>query len=402
MKPFNLLFKFLFGTFILAFYPSKTFSEYSWIQKANFGGGVRYSPVVFPIGDKVYIGTGLSSVSPLTYKKDFWEYDPVTDSWSQKADFAGTARYAAADFVINNKGYLVTGNDGSFKKDCWEYDPALNVWNSKNSFPGVARHTAISFVLNNKGYLGTGWNGSLLKDFWEYDPTLDSWIAKKDYPLDVQSAKAFVTNERAFVGTGFRNNMSIKDFFEYDPLANDWLRRADFSGFGRYGALSFSLNNFGFLGYGMNSNNYFNDIWKYDPITDSWQEVSGFDTEGSVAGVGFAINNYAYAGMGRNNLGNYTSKFFRLSDVTNVVSNESNQLLKIYPNPSEGVIRFSIQNSMNENSKITVFTTSGKAVFEDSIENSNGSIDLHHLPKGIYLIEIVMSGKKSVEKVIII
>ena len=50
--------------------------------------------------------------------KDFWEYDPATNAWTQKADFGGTARYGAVGFSIGSKGYIGTGSDlnGTFKK----------------------------------------------------------------------------------------------------------------------------------------------------------------------------------------------------------------------------------------------------------------------------------------------
>src|SRR5947207_9637065 len=64
-----------------------------WLQKADAGSSPRALAVGFSIGDKGYIGTG----SPFdnTYLDDFWEYDPATDTWTQKADFAGGARMGA-------------------------------------------------------------------------------------------------------------------------------------------------------------------------------------------------------------------------------------------------------------------------------------------------------------------
>ena len=47
--------------------------------------------VAFSIGSKAYIGTGQDDSS---YYKDFWEYDPATDTWTQKADFGGDRRDA--------------------------------------------------------------------------------------------------------------------------------------------------------------------------------------------------------------------------------------------------------------------------------------------------------------------
>ena len=76
------------------------------------------------------------------YTKDFWEYNPSTtaNTWTQKADFGGTARYEAVGFSIGSKGYIGTGCDGSsYTKDFWEYDPAANTWTQKADFGGTAR-----------------------------------------------------------------------------------------------------------------------------------------------------------------------------------------------------------------------------------------------------------------------
>lgn len=54
----------------------------AWAQKTNFGGTARWGAVGFSIGNKGYIGTGGEGSVP---KNDFWEYDPTTDTWTQKA-----------------------------------------------------------------------------------------------------------------------------------------------------------------------------------------------------------------------------------------------------------------------------------------------------------------------------
>src|SRR5580765_6530695 len=59
-------------------------AQNTWTQKTSFGGTERYGVVGFSIGSKGYMGTGFSNYN---YYKDFWEYDPATDAWTQKADF---------------------------------------------------------------------------------------------------------------------------------------------------------------------------------------------------------------------------------------------------------------------------------------------------------------------------
>ena len=61
-----------------------------WRQRDNFGEEERYNAVGFSIDNKGYIGTGGDGNN--NEKKDFWEYNPETDTWTQKADFGGTAR----------------------------------------------------------------------------------------------------------------------------------------------------------------------------------------------------------------------------------------------------------------------------------------------------------------------
>src|SRR5207244_4026507 len=55
------------------------------------------------------------------YKSDFWEYDRATNTWLQKADFAGWKRAGAVGFSIGSKGYI--GTSGSPGHDFWEYTP---------------------------------------------------------------------------------------------------------------------------------------------------------------------------------------------------------------------------------------------------------------------------------------
>ena len=128
----------------------------TWTQKVNFGGTARYSAVGFSIGSRGYIGTGYDGSA---FKKDFWEYNPLTNAWTQKADFGGTARYSAVGFSIGSRGYIGTGRDNSspvVTKDFWEYNPTANTWTKKADFLGAARYMAVGFSIEGKGYIGDG------------------------------------------------------------------------------------------------------------------------------------------------------------------------------------------------------------------------------------------------------
>ena len=85
--------------------------------------------------------------------KDLWEFNPQTETWSQKANFSGTARRQAVCFTAANKAYVGTGEDATgLKKDVYAYDPNLNAWNQVADFSGTARRDAVAFELNGFGF----------------------------------------------------------------------------------------------------------------------------------------------------------------------------------------------------------------------------------------------------------
>src|SRR5205814_2286270 len=108
--------------------------------------------------------------------KDFWEYDPAANFWRRRTDFGGTESQFPIGFSIGNKGYMGTGNTNVspyYSKDFWEYDPATNTWTKKADLGGVGRYAAVGFNIGNKGYIGAGaidYPNYNAKDFWEYTP----------------------------------------------------------------------------------------------------------------------------------------------------------------------------------------------------------------------------------------
>ena len=98
-------------------------------------------------------------------------------TWKQKADFAGEKRSNALSFVINGKGYVLGGNNGTtWIADLYEYDPATDKWTRKADFPVKDRYKTVVMVVAGKAYTGMGLdkNDKLSKkDWYEYDPATD-------------------------------------------------------------------------------------------------------------------------------------------------------------------------------------------------------------------------------------
>ncbi len=277
---------------LLILFSSLGFSQ--WTQKADLTGGKRYQAFGFSINGKGYIGGG----TDLAVKKDFWEYDPGTNTWSQKADYGGGETELAAGFSIGNKAYVVTGG----KKDFWEYNPTTNTWLRKADFAGFARGGAVGFSIGNKGYIGTGTQnflGGVLKDFWEYDPSTDTWTQKADFGGNARwLAVGFSIGNKGYIGTGAGNGFAgSKDFWEFDPSTDSWIQRADFGGVGRNAAVGFSIGNKGYIGTGYDGS-FKKDFWEYDPATNAWLQKADLDGQPRFSAVGFSIGTKGYIGTG--------------------------------------------------------------------------------------------------------
>jgi gliding motility-associated-like protein len=110
---------------------------------------------------------------------DFWEYNPVTNTWTQMSNYPGNPRMFAVGIAISGKGYVGTGADTAVYYDDWkEFNSTTNSWATMTNFPGGARYHMVGFGLGCRGYIGTGhytnggMSGSTVwkNDWWEFAP----------------------------------------------------------------------------------------------------------------------------------------------------------------------------------------------------------------------------------------
>ena len=201
---------------------------------------------------------------------DFWEYDPATNTWTQKASFAGAAIAFGTCFSIGAKGYIGTGWDGSInRQDFWEYDQATNTWIQKLSFPGTARWGDVGFSIGTKGYIGTGITGTATTDFWEWDQATNLWTQKSNFGGTARlEAVGFSLGTKGYISTGNDLAVATNDFWEWNQATNVWTQQPNFPGAIREYGIGFSINCKGYIGTGWSfsdSQPYFNDFWEYAP-----------------------------------------------------------------------------------------------------------------------------------------
>ncbi len=274
-----------------------------WIRRSDLLGQSQSGPSVFSINGKGYLGAG-------NEQKEFWEFDPATNVWTQKANFSGLADRFATGFSIDNIGYVYSGQGGDLPSfvvnEFWAYDPQTNTWTEKAIFGDEGRRAASSFTINGKGYVGLGSHflleNNVFRDFWEYDPPTDTWTQKADFGgVARYGAVGFSIGEKGYFGTGRDRATPTRydDFWEYDPQTDTWSEIAKFEGEARSSAVGFSVGEKGYVGTGINSSFMSEkDFWEYDPENNTWTQKTDFDGLPGNSGVGFSILDRGYLFMG--------------------------------------------------------------------------------------------------------
>ncbi|MFT5778511.1 MAG: N-acetylneuraminic acid mutarotase [Crocinitomicaceae bacterium] len=280
----------------------------TWNQKANMPVIARHRSTAFSIGNKGYVGLGhLNTVSNILFD-DFWQYNPASNTWTQKADFAGGARYHAHGFSIGGKAYVGAGTTtgGNYLDDNWEYDPSTNVWTALVDIP-TGRRGAISFVVGNLGYLGSGRSsGGTSNNFYEYDPSTDTWTSIQTFPGSSRlSAVGFAIGAKGYMGTGdLISGSATNEFWEYDTVLDAWTQKANVGDSIRQDATGFAMGGTGYIGTGRNPllGDDMDDFWQYNVATDTWVEIEEFLGISRRYMVSFVIANKAYAAIGTNGI----------------------------------------------------------------------------------------------------
>lgn len=251
-------------------------AQNSWTQGVGFEDNMRQDAVVFSIGTKAYLGLGSFNYGDLQFN-DFWEYNSSTRLWTKLSDFPSKSRIRAFTFCIGDKAYVGGGYHQDYESsytlnDLWEFNPIGNTWVQKANFPGEGSDELIGLSIGNMGYVADIKDGR--KSFWQYNPVTNKWARKADFRGDSRrNAVGFVIENKGYLGTGvlwkpdqYYQELPLKDFWEYDPENNSWTRKADYTGGVSNGTFSFTIGDKAFVGGGYDidhSPKY--DFWEYTP-----------------------------------------------------------------------------------------------------------------------------------------
>jgi N-acetylneuraminic acid mutarotase len=376
----------------------------SWVKKNDFAGFKREQAVSFVINAKGYVATGVDTSE--TVLKDLWEYNPTADSWTQRADLPGSARRNAVGFAINGKGYVGTGIDnneatiGTKLFDFWEYDPVSNTWLQKANFPGdggLGIYYATGFSVGGKGYVCGGKTGAsnYSDEFWEYKPVTNQWTQRQNFPGGIRYNMSSLTiGNVAYVGLGTDQNVYRYDWWEYNPGNNLWTQKNHFIGGQRAGASTFELFGNGYVCLGTNGG-LKDDLYMYVPAIDAWYPRANFGGNERKQAISFAINNVGYVGTGAGVNGKKGS-MYAYYPMESLALEENALQLTTFPNPSVNSIQISSKNYIIN--RVVLFNQVGQQVYEANTESLVAIIDRNQLPAGTYTVLVALNNGAQISK----
>jgi len=370
---------------------------YEWEQKTDFGGVARHRTTALAIGNKVYFGLGhYNGAGPNILFEDWWEYDPGTNAWTQKANYMGGPTYHASSFTIGNIGYVGTGRIPStaLVSEFYSFDPTTNSWTQLQNFPGTGRRGGVGFAIDGYGYLGTG---SYNSDFYKYDPVSGNWTQISSMPTGGRiSSVGFSIEGYGYVGTGSIAG-ATNDFWRYNPATDQWDQMADVGPIPRQEASGFTVNGRGYIltGDDFSSGNNFGDMWEYLPTTNQWVQMDDFPGSSRRYLSCITLGNIAYAGLGTN--GTNFKDFWAFDQLAYILEkNLDNIEITAFPNPTTEYVTFKfngLENIPLNDIRLSITSMTGQEVFLQALESTKMTVEATKFEKGIYIYSMVYSNK---------
>jgi len=370
-----LLLIFLFGTIIISNAAGQ------WDKKADYGSFGRHRAVAVAIGNKVYAGTGhLNGDGSDEWYSEWWEFDPASNSWAQKADYIGNNGNGDQDLTaiaIDGIGYIGLGQWGNAEH--FKYDPTTNTWTPIANAPSGSFSNTDPFVIDGFGYFPEAGTNA----FYRFDPVQDTWTLIGQMPASVGHRNpTFVIGSKGY----FKNGYS---FFEFKPTTNTWIPRATFPGIAPNNNIGLSQNGYGyFIGGYLGWGDMYPEVWRYDPNNNSWTQMQDYPFTTRRWCVKAKIGEKCYMGLGTNG-----TNFNDFWEFNAVAGNDEFKIenFKAFPTLATDHVNFT-SGSIND-FKIVVYNTSGVQVSAINAVNGSARLERSIIPSGTYIYHVVQNDE---------
>ena len=367
----------------------------SWEQYPDFPGTARDDAAAFSIDTKIYFGTGYQTGWVLA--TDWYAYDIVGgwNTWEPIAPLPSTPRQYCTGI---DGGYLFGGLDANGPlNELWQYDPGSNTWSQRASMPAAGRYASSTFTVNGRIFIANGMldNGVPTNEFWEYDPVLDQWTQRASVPGPPRHrASSFVgPAQHGYVAGGADSSFqALNDVWSYEVASDVWTQAASMPQ-GRYGsdaALVTSgeaaFNGPILLAGASNDTTLHSNGYRYSSFDDTWtdlgqvlpQGIRGGAMASASGGGGWWLTLFGTgldSSLTRRQEVYGTSLVFAVPDLQAATT-------KLHPNPATDQVRPDLPAHW-PHADCIVRDALGRSVLETRVVQG-ASIDVGNLPAGRY------------------
>ena len=181
-----------------------TFEERTGYDFNGFGL-YGYTATSFSIGNIGYVLTSSPSEGD---NVNFIAYDPDTDSWSEKSQYPSDISLDTCSFKIHGKGYVVfsmdVGAEGNFINDLWEYDPETDSWTEKAEHPFSFVSSPVSLAIDEMAYVASGYINDTV---YRYNPIDNVWESIESPGIFFENSFGFSIANFGYIGLGVIDNV---------------------------------------------------------------------------------------------------------------------------------------------------------------------------------------------------
>ncbi len=223
----------------------------TWERKANMPTA-RSGVSVSVVDGKIY-AIGGETIKKIAYHKSWTNetkelptvemYDPVTDTWTQKADMptprkTKTCVVDGKIYAIGGSGFDLTSNNHWQLATVEVYDPTTDAWAKAKSMNHTRYDAALS-VVNGEIYAmgGTGWpliedqSNSYLSSVEVFNPETHRWQERTEMIAPKAGHAASVTDGKIYVTGGYlwkdKEFKHLSTIEIYDPTTDRWTQEPD-------------------------------------------------------------------------------------------------------------------------------------------------------------------------------
>lgn len=152
----------------------------TWSTVAPFPGQDRRAQCTFSAGGKGYLGMGMFVFGGVL--GDWWEYDPLADSWTEVQSITPVSDQSTAT-EVNGRGYVF--NVGANQKNLYAYAAPEDEWQFQSTLPTERISNATLFTIGGHGYLVFGQKSSSggsvsSNELWRFTPQGTTAVAELD------------------------------------------------------------------------------------------------------------------------------------------------------------------------------------------------------------------------------